>query len=420
MTKSSVTHNLKIKLPSELINLLRLATREAGEKNQHLYLVGGVVRDLLLGITNLDLDIVVEGDALTLAKKLAQTKQAKLKLHPRFATATIHWNNWRVDIATARTEIYEKPGTLPIIVPGTIYDDLKRRDFTINAMAINLNPNHYGELLDPYGGINDLNKKFIRIIHNNSFTDDATRIWRGLRYEQRLNFEIEAKTLRLLKRDVPMINTISGDRLRNELELVLKESYPEKIFERAYRLKLLHQIQPSLKADLWLIRRFNKIRDLHKSGLTSSLFTSSYFALLSYRLTVTELEYFIARLRLTKILSNRLREVHQVKKHLALLKKPGLAPYQIFQILDKYSQLAIIANLIATDSVTAQRHLDQFINQLRHIKPLLTGVDLRNMGVTDGSDFRKIITKLYQARIEGRVVTKQDEEYFVEHLMTSH
>jgi tRNA nucleotidyltransferase (CCA-adding enzyme) len=144
------------------------------------------------------------------------------------------------------------------------------------------------------------------------------------------------------------------------------------------------------------------------------------FALLSYRLTATELEYLIVRLRLPKTLYNRLREAHQLKEHLSLLKKPRLAPYRIFQILDKYSQLAIIANLVATDSVTAQRHLNKFNNQLRHIKPFLTGDDLRNMGVTKGPDFKKIFTKLYQARIEGRVITKQDEEYFVEHLMVSH
>ena len=149
-----------------------------------------MVRDLLLGRSNFDLDLVVEGDAISLAQRLTQVKPGKIITHPRFNTAKIKWSEWSVDLTTARSETYVKPGALPRVKSGSISDDLFRRDFTINAMAVYLSPGRYGELIDLYGGRNDLEHKLIRILHENSFTDDATRIWRGLRYEQRLNFQL--------------------------------------------------------------------------------------------------------------------------------------------------------------------------------------------------------------------------------------
>ena len=175
-----------------------------------------------------DLDLVVEGDAIGLAKEFAEKVGGKLTVHTMFNTAKIALDKWTIDIAMARTETYAKPGALPVVKPGTLKTDLFRRDFTVNAMAICLSPDNYGELIDLYGGLNDLKNKIIRVLHEKSFIDDATRIWRAIRYEQRLGFQIEPETLKLLKRDVPMLKTVGGYRLRHELELVLKEKEPEK------------------------------------------------------------------------------------------------------------------------------------------------------------------------------------------------
>jgi len=217
---------VKESLPPHLWQILIHCGQLAGARKWRAYLVGGMVRDILLGRKSLDLDIVVEGDALQLAKELAVEG---LTLHHRFGTAKLRYGEWSLDLATARCETYPHPGALPVVKPGTISNDLSRRDFTINAMAMHLSPDTLGELLDPFKGKEDVERGLIRILHPNSFIDDATRILRALRYEQRFGFHLEQTTQALLVRDLVMLNTISGDRLRHELELLLKEEYPHKV-----------------------------------------------------------------------------------------------------------------------------------------------------------------------------------------------
>ena len=224
---TNLASKIEKQLPTELVDFMRRAGEVATSRGQSLYLVGGMVRDLLLERTNLDLDLVVEGDAINLAQQLRELYQGKITTHPRFNTAKLQWDKWSVDLATARSETYAKPGALPTVKPSSLASDLFRRDFTINTMAIELIPNHYGQLIDPHRGRDDLEQGLIRILHERSFIDDSTRIWRGLRYEQRLDFQLEPNTLRLLKRDIPRVDTISGDRIRHELELTLKEEFPE-------------------------------------------------------------------------------------------------------------------------------------------------------------------------------------------------
>src|SRR3990172_6396631 len=263
---TNLASEMERQLPAEMVEFMQEAGLVAASRGQSLYLVGGVVRDLLLKRTNLDLDLVVRGDAINLAKKLASIAPAKLTIHPRFRTATLTWDKWRVDLATCRSEHYDRPGALPTVHPGPIDLDLFRRDFTINAMAIELVPSRWGEVLDFYGGREDLERGLLRVLHEDSFIDDATRIWRGLRYEQRLNFKLEPKTLRLLKRDTPMLETISGDRIRHELELILEEEFPEKVIRRADKLNVLPQLYPAFKGDGWLSRKFKQARQASPFG----------------------------------------------------------------------------------------------------------------------------------------------------------
>jgi len=219
-------------LPQQLLALVNYINGQAVERGERVYLVGGVVRDMFLGYPNFDLDLVVEGAAVKLAQQVAETSQAKLLAHHRFGTAKLRYENFILDLATARKETYTRPGALPSVTPGTIKDDLNRRDFSINAMAISLGSNDYGDLADPHQGKNDLEHRLIRILHPKSFRDDATRILRAVRYEQRLGFGIETQTAQLLKLDIPMLDTISGDRIRHELELIFKEKMPELAINR--------------------------------------------------------------------------------------------------------------------------------------------------------------------------------------------
>jgi len=289
-------------LPAEPVALIKKAIIIAASRNLQLYLVGGFVRDLLLWQTNFDLDLMVEGDAIGLAKEFAEKVGGKLTVHTMFNTAKVTLDKWTIDFAMARTEIYAKPGALPTVKPGTIKTDLYRRDFTINAIAVFLTPENNGELIDLYGGMNDLDGKKIRVLHENSFIDDATRLWRAIRYEQRLGFKIESNTLKLLKRDVPMLKTVGGYRLRHELELVLKEKEPEKALLRADKLGVLKELHPSLKADDWLASKFKQARQSQTSS------QELYLSLLTARLTDSDFGEFVSYLRLPKQTVNVIRE----------------------------------------------------------------------------------------------------------------
>jgi len=411
MTKiTNLSGKMEKQLPAELVNFMRLAGEVTASQGQSLYLVGGVVRDLLLGQANFDLDLVVEGNAIELAQQLAGINQAKITTHPRFNTAKLQWNKWSVDLVTARSETYAKPGALPTVKPGSLSNDLFRRDFTINTMAIELNPSRYGDLIDLYGGKDDLKRKLIRVLHEKSFTDDATRIWRGLRYEQRLNFQLEPTTLQLLKRDIPMLDTISGDRIRHELELLFREKHPEEALRRADELGVLPKLYPSLKGNGWLAETFEQARKLNAPNSPP---IGLYLALLAYHLSNEENECLISRLRLSKPLAQILRDTISLKGKIQSLAEPELAPSSIYSRLYQYSPLAITANSLASDIPAVRQHIQVFLSKLRYIKPTLTGDDLKRMGIAQGHHIREILHLLHQARLDGKVTTKQGEESLV-------
>lgn len=397
-------------LPTELADFMWVAGGVAASRGENLYLVGGVVRDLLLGKPNLDLDLVVEGDAMALAKELAGIKQGKVTTHPQFNTAKLEWDKWSVDLATARSESYAQPGALPTVKPSSIDSDLSRRDFTINAMAIRLSPSGYGELIDIHGGKTDLKRKLIRILHEKSFTDDATRIWRALRYEQRLDFRLERNTLRLLKRDISMLDTISGDRIRYELECILLEERPEKVLRRAEELRVLAKLHPSLKGDGWLVKKFEQARRLTSPNPPPM---ELYLALLIYPLTPDENEQLSQYLRWTKSLAQILHDTLSLKSKLHFLAYPELRPSSIYRLLHGYSQLAVMANSLTTDSAIARQHMEVFLHKLRYVKPALTGNDLIQVGIPPGPQIKEILQRLHEARLDGNATTKEDEEELV-------
>lgn len=369
-------------------------------------MVGGAVRDLLLRRGNFDLDLVVEGDAIRLARMIAEATHRKITTHPRFQTAKIQWQEWSIDLATARSESYDRPGALPMVKPDSIANDLFRRDFTINAMAVELSPGRYGDLIDPYRGKDDLRLKLIRILHEKSFIDDATRIWRALRYEQRLDFRLEPDTLRLLNRDRPMLDTISGDRIRHELELVLKEEFPEKTLCRAAELGVLARLHAGLDCDSWLREKFAGARQISRPDLPAG---GLYLALLTYRLDNAKTEELISSLKLPKALAQILRDTGSLRARLESLADPELSPSRIYSLLHGYSQPAIIANSLATNSPVVRKHIQVFL-RLRYIKPALTGNDLKKMGIAPGPRLKAILEQLHAARLDGEITSKKEEE----------
>ncbi|MGH7229327.1 MAG: CCA tRNA nucleotidyltransferase, partial [Nitrospiraceae bacterium] len=238
------------RLPSRVFQVLKQAGELAERTSVSAFVVGGFVRDMLLGRPNLDLDLVIEGDGIAYARALSRRAKAEVRVHDRFETAVIVFRDgFKVDVATARIERYEYPTALPTVQRSSIKEDLYRRDFTINTLAIRLNPSHFGELIDFYGGQRDLNEKTIRVLHRLSFVEDPTRVFRAVRFGQRFGFRLGTETLALIKGAVEMdlFHRLSGSRLSDELILLLSEEEPRKIIDRLGELNLLRFVHPALK-----------------------------------------------------------------------------------------------------------------------------------------------------------------------------
>ena len=403
----SLSPQLKERLSPEIFNLLREAGELAAGQGQSLYLVGGAVRDLLLGKESFDLDLVVEGDAPKLASLLAEREGGEVIAYRRFGTAKFRCGELSIDIATARGETYPHPGALPKVYPGSLKEDLFRRDFTINAMAINLCPQNFGELIDPYKGKEDLEKGLIRILHERSFIDDATRILRGIRYEQRFGFKLEQSTEQLLQRDLAMLKTISGDRIRHELELILKEECPGKVLQRAEGLGVLSYIYPPLKGDGWLKEKFRE------ACLQTRPSLALYFSLLVYPFSLQEGKEFIEHLKIPGNISRVIRDTLCLKGSLEALTSPELLPSTIYNLLQGYSPLSILVNAIASDSPIICRRLELYLNKLRYVKTSLDGKALQRMGISPGPRLGEVLHILQEARLNGKVRTKEEEEELV-------
>jgi len=227
------------KFPHKIFKLIKTAGETADKEGMSGYIVGGIARDIFLNVPNYDLDFVVEGDGIRFAEILNERlKGASLKVYRAFKTATIDYGAMRIDVVTARSETYLKPASYPKVKPGTIKDDLFRRDFAINAMAIGINSANFGELADFHKGLKDLRKGLIRVMHDKSFIDDPTRIFRAIRFSVRFGFRIEPKTKRLIKDALlgGFLCEVNQGRIKKEIELFLKEKNPVKCLDEFAKL----------------------------------------------------------------------------------------------------------------------------------------------------------------------------------------
>jgi tRNA nucleotidyltransferase (CCA-adding enzyme) len=412
--REEMAARLERALPKDLLRLLKEASHTTRELGYSLYLVGGFVRDLLIGQANLDLDLVVEGDAPALAQRLAEKYGGRVHTHARFGTAK--WMTGRVkvgagstrpnnlDFATARTEFYEYPSALPEVERSSIKMDLHRRDFTVNAMAICLDPDRYGELLDPYGGEQDLQRGWIRVLHNLSFVEDPTRILRAVRFEQRFGFKIEPRTAQLIDDAREMLERVSADRLRHELNLIFAEAAPENALARLQELGALEKIQPNLKADAWLANKFRALRE----SLTPTPLL--YLGLLTYRLKAAEAKQSARRLRLPKHDTDVMQQIVGLRLLERQLSMPNISPSRVVELVEEFDDAALAVFAIATDSERARANVDQFRGKWRAVQPALTGADLRMMGLPPGPAYRQILAQLRAKRLDGEITTRAEEE----------
>lgn len=392
-------------------DLLRSTAAASTTSGYALYLVGGAVRDLLLRRGNLDLDLVVEGNAIEVAQRVGAEPSTSVLLHDRFGTAKVRRGSASVDLAGARIEDYAHPGALPTVRPGSIHDDLVRRDFTINAIALRLTPPQAGEIVDPAGGRRDLAAGLVRVLHPASFIDDATRMLRALRYEQRLGFRLETATEALLLRDVAMLDTLSRDRVRHELELGMSEQQPELFLMRATQFGILRQIDPRLQADDWLVERLQTAR-LPKGSSPIGLPIS--FSLLLYRFNPREANEFIRRYNVPGAVAGVVRHALRLKERLAELGPGTPSRSALLRLLNGYDPQAISACAIATAGEPASGLLRLFLNELRYVRPRLTGADLLRLGVPQGEPLGRLLRALLEAKVDNRTRTRQDEERLVQ------
>ena len=385
----------------------------AADRASPLCIVGGRVRDLLLGSPGIDMDLVVEGDALELVRSLALDQGGEAVVHPRFGTATYRHGTLRFDLAIARTETYSRPGVLPDVRPGPIEEDLARRDFTVNAMALRLSPPDAGTLLDRFGSRLDVEDGLIRVLHDGSFVDDPTRTMRAIRYEQRLGFQIEPSTLTLLSRDLHLLPSVGVDRLRRELNLFLLEPAPELTLLRAESLGVLRTIDPALQPGTRLSEIFQSAR--RQLGQVEP---AIYLALLLYSVEAGEAMQFVDRYRFPKESIGLVKGTLALRDAEARISVEGFRDSQVYAVFKGFDRDSVRAFGIATEHDIARARAADYLSRLADIRPKLTGKDLINLGVPRGPDIGRVLNRLLEARLDGLTASREDETALVREWLT--
>jgi tRNA nucleotidyltransferase (CCA-adding enzyme) len=472
--KQNLASRLEAALPPLRMALLKAVAQQAYDKHIALYIVGGLVRDLILDRPSQDLDLVVEGDAIVLADALCKQYGGRITTHSRFGTAKWHlaeirpklalslesWarpftasggerhTRWpqrqeiskrasaqqfsqitpneeelpeTLDLVSARTEFYNYPTALPVVERSSIKLDLHRRDFTINTLALRLDGRHYGELYDYWGGVSDIKHKLVRVLHSLSFVDDPTRMLRAVRFEQRFQFQIEGRTLELLNEAQSLLERVSGDRIRHEIDHIFEDSVAGKIMDRLHQLGLLEAIHPALDWDAWLgkmisilpISKPSQEWELQTNG--SLLKRQLSYCLWLIRLDIQTAQQICKRLKLPASLTNAIREACEIWQAL-----PGIAgapASQVVKLLDGSSPLARYATYLACEEPDSKAQLKGYASRWRKITPTIDGNILKTRGVPPGPIYRTILERLRAAWLDGEVNNSEEEEQLLELLL---
>jgi len=427
----NLSDKLESFLTAESLALIRLIKTEAERLNLPLYLVGGSVRDLILGFPVKDFDLTVEGDAAQLAESILRRFAGRVIFHTRFGTATwtLDETTFRrldvpmlgassfppfLDFISARSETYSQPGALPTVKRSTIDDDLRRRDFTINAMALRLDGRFWGKVHDPLGGQTDIERGLMRILHKNSFIDDPTRMLRAVRYALRYGFEIEPETLNLINDEARQsLSRLSGERLRHEIDLMFEESNPSEMLHRLAELNILGPIHPSLEhANSQL--PFLEILSLEYGEFTipdiMTFKRTLGWILWLMPLSEYDIDMIAKRLDFPVLLARSARAAASL-----LRKQPSFVSWQPSQWTFYLEELPSIA-VYAVYLMRREPALRDYLVSWRNIKPTITGNDLKDRGLEPGPKFAGILRQLRSAWLDGEVKSKEEETRLLEKL----
>ena len=415
----NLAHWINERFPPAVSAMLRLAGEVAEGIGYSAYLVGGSVRDLLRGQENLDIDIVIEGDGILFAREFGRKIGAKVRTHERFGTAHVFSDVLKIDVASARTEFYESPAALPKVEMSSIKKDLYRRDFTINTLTIKLNPREFGLLIDFFGGQRDLREKTIRVLHNLSFIEDPTRAFRAIRFAERFGFKLSKHTENLIKSALRMnlFDRLSGSRLSEELLLTFNETEPVKAIRRLSEYHLLKVIHPNLAFNEKLEARLQSVHDtllwfnllfLEEKPERGTL----YMMALLFDLGDADRESAFARLAAPSRIREEIARGIQRAKEL-ILQLPLQDPAKIYRAMHTLGIETVLLAMAVAPEDRKKKEISRYLLELRGVKPLLKGSDLREMGLMPGPFFSEILKAVLEEKLRGGVKTKEDEERFV-------
>lgn len=422
----NVTSILSQRLPKEIFSLLQFIGLTADKTGFNAYVVGGFVRDLLLHINKneLDIDIVVEGDGVYFAKELAKALNAKISPHEKFKTAVITLSDGlKIDVATARTEFYSSPAALPEIEMSSLKLDLYRRDFTINTLAIQLNENSFGTLIDYFFAQKDLKDKAIRIIHNLSFVEDPTRIFRAIRFENRFGFRIGKFTKKLIKNAIDMhfFERLSGPRVFTELKYILKEEDPLPALESISNFNLFPAINKQLeftKTNKEIIKSAKKVLNwFHLNEMDTKIEVwQVMFSVLIHDCHETVSKEICNKFKMPpKLVNMFVKERVEAELIIKWIKnEKDIKNSQIYKRLSQHRTETILYMLSITNDEKVKNIVVKYFLELKKISPIMTGKDLLKLGFKQGPLFGEVLNNILYHRLDDEIKTKKDEFDFAQ------
>ena len=411
------------RVPPVVRSALKSVGDVADESGFPVYLVGGIIRDLFLRTANYDVDIVVEGDGITFAGMLVKKMGGRMKTHQKFGTAIVVLpDGLKIDIATARLEYYESPAALPTVELSSIKKDLYRRDFTINTLAVRLNGSHFGELIDFFGGLRDIKERTLRILHNLSFVEDPTRVFRAIRFEQRFDFSISKHTQNLIKSAVNMklFDRLSGERIYDELVLMFSELDPLKVLRRMRELDLLKFLHPGLRFSAELERLFISIgetltwyRLLYLNMQAERWFV--YLMGLFDRLKDDAVQEALERLSVPPRIRKRIMASREHCREVLFefYRNDHIPASRVYDLLRPLDIEQILVMMAKARKEPAKKYISLYLTHLQDVRVTLTGDTLKELGLPPGPRYKKILSGLLDAKLDGTVSTKEDEIKFV-------
>lgn len=415
-----------VNLDKSLVKLIKAIGALADAEGIRTCLVGGFVRDVFLKIRNFDIDIIVKKDGIRFAGLISKILKGKLLAHSRFKTAVINFEDFKIDVATFRNEVYPYPGSLPVVAEGCLGDDLARRDFSINAIALSINKNDFGFVFDYFSGLKDLERKQLRVLHENSFIDDPLRILRLSRFKTRFKFSVEPVTFALIKqaKKQKALENMQKHRIRDEFILIFKEIQPEKCLkylEDVYGLEFIH---PKLHLSKNLEGKFLSVRK------TCSWFENNftnrrkldvwlmYFILFLSDLQLSQLRKIVSQLGLKRGEAKRaLSFKSNQKKVFRKLKNSRLRGSFIYDILNPLSYETILLCYATINNKQVRKNISDFFLRYNLVRIKLGGEDLKQLGIRPGPNFKRLFAKIREEKLNVNLKTKEQELLFLKKLL---